>query len=258
MKPTPIPLRPAPSPSGRWLAVSALLLLPLDLLLYRLGRDDSFRWVVLGHQAYGYYAPSALDVLRFALPAAFLAVLMLGGRVSRLDLGLTLGEPRRTLRWVLVPAAVSLVGWLVVGGVGLGVVRAAGWQVTAGTTEIGDVRLLWVALWHSCLVAPLVEELLYRSVLVPALEWLGGGVVALLGSGVAFVLLHLFYGRPAWAAPHYFVAAMLLAWSFRRSRSVVPPLVLHAAGNLLVLGKDVVILECPALVQTVLGPAAGP
>ncbi|MHC5539289.1 lysostaphin resistance A-like protein [Singulisphaera rosea] len=87
-------------------------------------------------------------------------------------------------------------------------------------------------LFRMCVVAPLVEELIYRSVLCtltsPSLK--PGLTIAV--SGVAFAFLHVLYGNPG---PDNFAAGFLLAWAYLKSGTILTPVFLHSLGNLCVL-----------------------
>jgi membrane protease YdiL (CAAX protease family) len=50
-----------------------------------------------------------------------------------------------------------------------------------------------------------------------------------------FQALHLAYGI---YLPHYFLGGMILAWAFFRSGSLLVPIGLHAAWNLLVIAVE--------------------
>jgi membrane protease YdiL (CAAX protease family) len=89
----------------------------------------------------------------------------------------------------------------------------------------------WGAL-RACLLYPVLEEVIYRGVLFPPLERRVGPLRAILASGLVFQGLHFAYGI---YLPHHFVGGMLLAWSFRASRSLIFPMALHALWNALML-----------------------
>lgn len=80
-----------------------------------------------------------------------------------------------------------------------------------------------------CLLAPLVEELVFRGAILRALlawrperPWVMIAVSALL-----FALIHM---NPA-QMPHAFVIGLLLGWMYVRTRSVVPGVVFHWVNN---------------------------
>jgi uncharacterized protein len=90
---------------------------------------------------------------------------------------------------------------------------------------------MWSWLFSACLIAPLMEEALYRLVLCPPSLALGSRWLPVVVSGALFGLLHFRYGNPG---PDNFVAGYLLAWAFLKSEPILVPILLHSAGNLAV------------------------
>ena len=91
---------------------------------------------------------------------------------------------------------------------------------------------------NALLLAPIMEETLYRGIVVSALRhrlpvW---GVVVV--SGLFFYLLHLAYGKD-WRLLHYLPAGMILGWAFLASGRLWVPILLHMLGNLLMALDDV-------------------
>lgn len=80
-------------------------------------------------------------------------------------------------------------------------------------------------------VGPLVEELFFRGVLYGWLRQRTRPLVALLGSSLLFALYH---GIPL-MIPVFFVAGMVFALVYERSRSLWPAIITHGAYNALVL-----------------------
>lgn len=90
-----------------------------------------------------------------------------------------------------------------------------------------DARWFLVA----CLLAPLLEELVYRLAIVPSLMARFGRVPAILVSGGTFAAGHFVAGT---AAPTNVCAGFVLAWCYVASGNLALPILLHAAGNLAV------------------------
>jgi uncharacterized protein len=86
-----------------------------------------------------------------------------------------------------------------------------------------------------CLLAPVVEEALYRLVLCVAVAPALGAWGAVLLSGALFATLHWLYGNPS---PENQVGGFLLAWAFLRGGTVLLPVGLHALGNLCALASQ--------------------
>ncbi len=130
--------------------------------------------------------------------------------------------------WLLALAIVALV---------FGLLLVAAYAV--GRATVGDIVLprlfepsdagAWVV--YAIVVAPLVEETLYRGVLVPPLVAAIGTRGAVVASGAVFATLHWVYGRPG---PDNQIAGFVLGWAFVRSGCLWLPIVLHALGNAVV------------------------
>ena len=86
------------------------------------------------------------------------------------------------------------------------------------------------ALWSISVViiAPAIEELLFRGILLPGLERRFGAWQSIVGSSSIFALLHV----DAWPAPiPLFVLALFLGYLRYRTNGLVAPIVLHAMFN---------------------------
>jgi len=93
----------------------------------------------------------------------------------------------------------------------------------------------------SCVHYPLLEETLYRLVLLVPLVALLGCRWAIVISGAVFAALHFAYGNPA---PDNFVAGYLLAWAYLKSGSIVIPIAWHALGNACAYGLMLLANSC--------------
>ena len=96
-------------------------------------------------------------------------------------------------------------------------------------------RLVWgtraevvADLVDSCVVAPLIEELLFRGVLYGTLRISLGPLHATLASAALFAVAHG-YGLVGFAS--VFVSGVLWAVAYERTRSLLPGMLAHAAGN---------------------------
>lgn len=95
-------------------------------------------------------------------------------------------------------------------------------------------------------VGPLVEELLFRGVLLSALmkRWPVGWAVA--GSSLLFALVHLPGLQYQWyALPNLLVLALLLAGLRLRSGSIWPAVLAHGVNNLLAVAAWFVAISPP-------------
>lgn len=98
------------------------------------------------------------------------------------------------------------------------------------TEALGGGVALGLAVVAAVVLAPLLEEVVFRGVLFQALGRRLGVLPAALLSGVLFAVVHLEVSAPA-----YQLALALLgtwfAYAFHRTRSLVVPIVAHATFN---------------------------
>jgi len=93
-------------------------------------------------------------------------------------------------------------------------------------------------LFPMCVLAPVIEEGVYRVLLctVLATRFRHRTVVAI--SGTAFAGLHLLYGN---LAPTNLLAGYLLSWAYLMSGSFWVPVLWHAVGNLGILTAGMIL-----------------
>jgi len=194
-----------------------------------------------------------LDVLLVALEAGDLLRLC-GGVLALGSLGYLAGWDRPTLGWRVkavqggrywVKAALLMGGIIVVAAlVAAGVYLA----VVSHPRPLSDFRLFqepsqfWRWGLHACLVAPVIEELIYRFTLCTAAAAVARPWVVIAASGVAFAGLHVLYGNPG---VDNCLAGLLLGWAYLKSGSLLVPILLHSAGNLAVGVIHVVMCYLP-------------
>lgn len=77
------------------------------------------------------------------------------------------------------------------------------------------------------LVVPLAEETIFRGMMMPWLERRFGPFAAVVGSGVAFALVHF---NPA-GLPSFLMGGLVLSYAAHASRSLWVSILLHAAAN---------------------------
>jgi membrane protease YdiL (CAAX protease family) len=132
--------------------------------------------------------------------------------------------------------------------------RAGWWSLQGLPRDLQGLDELGSTLPIVLLAAPLLEELIYRALAVPALAAVAGRRGAFWLSGPLFLGLHVAYGYPVWMV-HYVMAGWLLAAAFLRRGQLWVVVVLHALGNLLMLLDDLLLLLAPDFVHWLLGPA---
>lgn len=108
-------------------------------------------------------------------------------------------------------------------------------------------RAAWLTMLRmgsiTVVVAPIVEEIIYRGIVFPALVTRMRPWKAIAASAVLFAFLHAGpYGRGMFI-PVELVGGALMALAFYLRRSIVPGVLLHAAGNALFLLEPMVRVQ---------------
>ncbi|MDB5335879.1 MAG: hypothetical protein JWN70_1498, partial [Planctomycetaceae bacterium] len=106
-----------------------------------------------------------------------------------------------------------------------------GWTIPMIQTEPS-----FQALYSFCVRAPVYEELIYRSLLFVAVAPSLGGLGTILMSGLVFASIHIIGGNPG---PDNQIAGFMLAWAFLKSKTILVPIAMHSAGNLIALSVHI-------------------
>ncbi len=89
----------------------------------------------------------------------------------------------------------------------------------------------WGAFMKVAVVAPIVEELIFRGLILHGFRRNYNGFVAVIMSALLFALFHL---NP-WQFPATFLLGLLLGWIVLRTNSILLAILGHSINNLLVL-----------------------
>lgn len=178
--------------------------------------------------------PTFADMRRAGAGVAGCAILLALARGDRLSLGLRMRPIQGYAYWVKASVVVGAVLGAVVVVAGA-VLVALGEPLVARSMFTDPSQFRPVAL-HAVVVAPLLEEPIYRLVVCLPIVALLGRWPAIVVSGGVFGYLHFHYGNPS---PDNFFAGYVLAWSYLHSRSLVVPVLLHAIGNGIVIGGNI-------------------
>ena len=249
-----------PSPdAGLYLAGVALVMTPLLAAVGQYGlshKEEQFRLVKDGLTYTSRGVPAWTNLIEIAAPLAAVAALILRGRISRYDVGLTLGKPAVSTFWAAAGVAVYAAMHLVPAVALMGWVRLTGREVPPELLDpapLLTIELLGLSLWHECVLAPLREELLFRGITVPALERIGGPWLAVLGSAAVFAAAH------QWVDAHplqnvgemafLVVWGVAQAWIFLKTRSLAVVILLHGVSNLFMNLQRVILLCYPDYVR---------
>jgi uncharacterized protein len=165
-----------------------------------------------------------------------LAVIALGAQIRLANGDMTSVGLRMTPTqgWWFWGRAALLIGFavLVCVAVGLAVWIIAGRTIPVYATAPGNIGPAFVRM---CVIAPVVEETIYRLGLCVPLAVLLGPWRAIAISGLAFAGMHWAYGIPS---PENLIGGFFLAWAFLKSESLAVPVALHGLGNVCALASQ--------------------
>jgi membrane protease YdiL (CAAX protease family) len=106
------------------------------------------------------------------------------------------------------------------------------------------------------LLAPVTEELIYRGLVQTCLRELIGSRPAIFLGGFLFWGYHC-VAHGVLTPPVHLIAGWLLGWSFERTRSLLAPTLLHALGNLALIGIAWLLAAYPGTFGWLSGPGSG-
>lgn len=172
------------------------------------------------------------DVWPRVAPALAAMVLLAVAIRDASGLGLRLVPLPSSRFWLRATIGIGLL-FIVIVGVAMGIY--VGLHGMAWPANVPEPT--WGRIPRSCGHFPVVEELIYRWVLVTGLAALGLRWTAVLISGLAFGYLHVRYHV---AAANNVAAGFVFAWMYLRSGAIAMPVIFHALGNLLVIAANVV------------------
>jgi len=94
----------------------------------------------------------------------------------------------------------------------------------------------FIGLAVSCLIAPIIEEVLFRETIPRLLARRFPAGFAVLASAVAFATIHIGYGWSAWMV--LCVGAVLLSVSYSKSENLLVPILTHCMLNTAISAYD--------------------
>ncbi|CAN7551329.1 CPBP family intramembrane metalloprotease [Pseudoduganella sp. LjRoot289] len=99
-------------------------------------------------------------------------------------------------------------------------------------------RHIHLVLPLTVLAAPLFEEFIFRGLIFGGLRRLAGALPAAAASAALFAIVH-----PSLAMLPVFVLGLCTAWAYERSKSLLAPMLVHAAYNAMVVGVQVALIR---------------
>ncbi len=144
-------------------------------------------------------------------------------------LGLISSPPRQIAFWCAVTIAFVVIGDFLTYGLGRAIVP----DWVARTVESGP---LWTLVPAIVLVAPVLEELLFRGLLFRGLIVSGSSpVVAVVVSALTWAAIHLQYD--GFTVGQISLFGLLLGWARTKTGSTLVCIVMHALANLIALAE---------------------
>jgi membrane protease YdiL (CAAX protease family) len=186
------------------------------------------------------------DVMLYLARLATVAVTIVLGckhyRVSGLSLGILPANPMSDLRWSI---KCCLVGASIIGAMVAAGLVAAHWLriglppppqsvveiLRPGHWSTARFVLLGVLAATAVLLAPFTEELIYRSLLLPALTSRLRLYPAIAVSAVVFGLVHVIPFGEIEIPAAQILGGLMMASAFSIRWSIIPAMVLHGMGN---------------------------
>ncbi len=189
--------------------------------------------------------PLSVGALATAISIQSIVFVAIGVGMSRWRLPGTARPPRSAVglavAWGAAGAGAAIIGTIVISAI----MAALGYEVEeqAWLLELArtDPWSLWrIAPW-TVIVGPVAEEVMFRFYLFRFLDRRVGTALAYVASASAFALVH--FHPPA--VPLYWYYGLVLAWVYRRTSSLVAPVVAHVLINL--IGTIFLVLGAGAL-----------
>lgn len=170
----------------------------------------------------------ASESVRLALAlTAFAAVVYLSDGDLR-SLGLRSSPKQGWRPWIRTSLKIGLIVAFCV-AVGLGIWSLTGRQIRIHSLPPSHIVFSFL---HMCVLAPVLEETIYRVIVCVALARLVGCWKTIAVNGILFAALHVVYGNPS---PENLVGGFFLAWVYLKSETILLPIVLHSLGNFIAL-----------------------
>ncbi len=110
----------------------------------------------------------------------------------------------------------------------------------------------WIGILSISILAPILEELLFRGAITKKLLSLYSPKVAILLSALVFGVIHW---NPAQVVPAFLIG-LLLAWMYYRTGSLIPVIVIHIINNSLSVFLNAKYPEVDSVIELVGDPTA--
>jgi membrane protease YdiL (CAAX protease family) len=239
--PLPLPLdRAYPAvPFPVWAGIGLFLALQFSSLVVAAGLSAAAELHFFGDAPPEATEQPILLVAQVAPLAAGLLVLRAIGRRAHRTVGLRAGNTWAGLRLGTVAFAAILPVCVAALIVSIGALRLVKGPIETHPLleQVQETEQPWTLIVlgvQAVVLAPVVEEFLYRGVLLSALVRGTGALAALVVSSALFAIVHAPV-EPQAVAPLFFLG-MALGYAAYRTRSLVAPILAHALFNALMVG----------------------
>lgn len=175
-------------------------------------------------------------LLRLLQLALVLALLKWVCRRPVSDLGLTVGRLKRDVLTFAAAAVLLGAAVLLAQGIGLAFGTNLLRDLLLGKSGMSSLPPGWftVSLIVACVVAPVAEELFFRGILYQLARRYAPAWLSILATAALFAFLHGGGSFPL----NQFVGGLLFATLYEMRRTLISPILLHAAGNLALFTLD--------------------
>jgi uncharacterized protein len=148
-------------------------------------------------------------------------------RLSWKEVGLT-KFPKKYWKSIAGWLIFLIVGWTII----LEVMMMFGGTYENNKTESIQANLtlfpFLLSFVTACIISPIYEEILYRGFLYRWIRTKYGVATGMLISSLIFMLIHI----PTYnTLPGNFLTGLVLAWTYEKTKSVVPAIIIHAMFN---------------------------
>jgi membrane protease YdiL (CAAX protease family) len=146
----------------------------------------------------------------------------------------------------LFPTRWADIGALALIAYGIREVVAAGVLLHASPALLTERKTLWIRVYiefdgglmfgwliFAALVGALAEEIVYRGLLLRALEGFMGRWSALVVHALVFELVHVFVYGYGFRGGVWFIFALICGYAFQRTRSIAVPVLMHTTSLIL-------------------------
>ncbi len=224
----------------RWDLVDALAVICLDAGALGLGA-----WIardLIGTEARPTAAAFASALVRIVIVIP--ALLLMARRwwaSSPADLGFRRPEPG-SAAWFLKTALALGAAYLVLGTfIGFAFYRGRLDALSVGARAWLGSPMIAPWLLGALVVAPLVEEPVFRGVLYRAVRTRSGRRGAIVLTAAVFAAVHLVWSWKLFLPWTQFLGGIVFAWAYERTRSLVYPALFHLIGNAGILALNAVL-----------------